>query len=426
MNKNKMRSTIITLLLAVAIFSCSRNNEKLNEFEKLPATVVLDWNETAFLAFGGPAYQHSLMASRINAMVHIAMHDAINAVYPGYEKYAFTGNDPEADPVAAAASAAHTVLMHEIPAKKDFLDSALQSSLAGIKPGDAKQRGIELGKLAAQAILNNRQTDGANADPIGQIPVSAIPGVYQAVPPFDFVFAPHWETVKLFALESKSQFRPAPYPGLESEAYTAGYNEVKEAGRKNSTIRTAEQTACAKFWYEFSEAGWNRVARVVALKKQLNLSETARLLALVDIALADAYTAGWDAKFHYNFWRPYTAIRSADGDNNDLTVPDGQWEPSEPTPPVQDYPSTHSALGNAAATVLARLLGDQTPFTMSSFTAVPVGATRSFNSFSQAADENADSRVMAGIHFRFSCDAGQYLGNKIGNWVVDTKLKPLQ
>jgi hypothetical protein len=146
----------------------------------------------------------------------------------------------------------------------------------------------------------------------------------------------------------------------------------------------------------------------------------------VDIAMADAYTAGWDSKFHYDFWRPYTAIRGAKSDGNNNTTEDLQWEPTMPTPPVQDYPSTHSALGNAAATVMATLLGDNTPFTMSSPTAAPSGGTRSFTSFSQAANENADSRVKAGIHFRFACEAGQELGNKIGNWVVANHLKPLK
>ena len=215
-------------------------------------------------------------------------------------------------------------------------------------------------------------------------------------------------------------------PALTSQEYATAFNEVKTLGKLNSVTRTPDQTAYSKFWYEFSEAGWNRVARTVVINKKLNLLEAARLFALVDMAIADAYTAGWESKFHHNFWRPYTAIRKADIDGNNATAVDAGWEPSEPTPPVQDYPSTHSALGNAAATVLAKVLGDNTAFTMSSPTAFPAGSTRSFQSFSQAANENADSRVMAGIHFRFSCVAGQELGNKIGAWTVANHLKPLK
>jgi hypothetical protein len=423
MNTNKIGLMMIAWMATLGAISCSRNNDTATAIEKLPGTVVLEWNETAFKAFDGPVYQHSLMASRINAMTHLAMHDALNAIHPKYATYAFKDKDAGADPIAAAASAAYTVLLHEIPAKKNFLDSALQLSLASVAEGDAKSRGIQLGKQAAQSIITDRYNDGSAGDPIAQIPPSSLPGVYQAVPPFNIVFAPYWENVKLFTLQTKDQFRSAPHPALNSMEYETAYNEIKGKGKINSTTRTADQSAYAKFWYEFSEAGWNRVARTAAVSKKLNLLETARLFALVDMALADSYIAGWDAKFHYNFWRPYTAIRSAEADNNTNTSPDEQWEPAEPTPPVQDYPSTHSALGNAAATVLARILGDNTAFTMTSFTA---GGTRNFTSFSQAANENADSRVMAGIHFRFSCDAGQELGNKIGNWAVDNKLKPVK
>ena len=424
--KTKMKYVAITVLTISVFISCSRKNEGDRAVNELPNTVILEWNEIAFKAFDGPSYQHSLMASRINVMTHLAMHDAINAVEPVYATYAFTGKDINADPVAAAASAAHTVLVHEIPGKKDFLDSALQKTISAITDQAAKQKGIELGKQVGQAIIDARSNDGSAGDPIAQILSSATPGIYQPVPPFNILFAPQWENVKLFGLRSKDQFRSSPYPALNSAEYATAFNEVKEIGKINASVRSADQSAFAKFWYEFSEAGWNRVARTVAINKKLSLVESARLFALVDMALADSYIAGWDSKIHHNFWRPYTAIRNAANDGNDATTADAKWEPSEPTPPVHDYPSTHSALGNAAAAVLAKLLGDSTSFTMTSFTAVPAGSTRSFTSFSQAANENADSRVMAGIHFRFSCKAGQELGNQIGNWITDNHLKPLR
>jgi hypothetical protein len=354
------------------------------------------------------------------------MHDALNGIEETYSRYAFNGRDSKADPIAAAATAAHVVLLNELPEKKGFLDSALARSLSGVDEGEAKTRSVVLGKSAAQALLLKRGNDGSTGEVFGQIPPSAVAGIYQPVPPFNICFAPFWENVKLFSLERKDQFRSKPLPALNSPAYTAAFNEVKAVGKLNSETRTPDQTAFAKYWYEFSEAGWNRVARTVAINKKLNMLDAARLFALVDMALADAYIAGWDAKIHHNFWRPYTAIRQADMDGNAATAPDAAWEPSEPTPPVHDYPSTHSALGNAAATVLARILGDNTLFSMPSPTAQPAGATRSFTSFSQAANENAESRVMAGIHFRFSCEAGQELGNKIGHWTVDNHLKPLR
>jgi hypothetical protein len=358
-------------------------------------------------------------------MVHLAIHDAVNGIEEKYSRYAFTGKDKKANPISAAGYAAHTVLMHEIPAQKHYLDSVLRTSLENIKDDEARARGAYLGKEAALAVISKRVSDGAQREVIGQVPVSDMAGFYQAVPPFEFVFAPYWSDVKTFSLQRKDQFRVAPHPPLTSDAYAKAFNEVKQVGYLRSNTRTTDQTAYAKFWYEFSESGWNRIARTVVASKKLDMLEAARLLALVDMALADAYIAGWDSKFHYNFWRPYTAILKADLDGNYATAMDKSWTPSEPTPPVQDYPSTHSALGNAAATVLANLLGDNTSFSFSSPTALPGSTVRSFASFSQAARENAESRIMAGIHFRFSCEAGLDLGGKIGEWTVHNQLLPL-
>jgi hypothetical protein len=417
----------IGLSLVAAILLClPAIGKEVKPVSSQPARAVLYWNEIAYEAFGGVKYQHSLMASRINAMVQLAIHDAVNAIEPRYARYAFKGFDHKADPTAAVAAAAYEVLVNEIPEKKSFLDSALAQAMKSVFDDNAKKRGLSLGKDAAKSVLAKRYNDGAKGDPIGKLGASNVAGIYEPVPPFNFVFAPNWENVTLFSLKSKDQFRVRPFPSMNSPEYTKAFNEVKDYGRQVSSVRTADQTAFAKYWYEFSEAGWNRVARTVITDKNMNMLEAARLLALVDMAIADAYTAGWDSKFHYNFWRPYTAIRKADIDNNSNTTADTSWMPCEVTPPVHDYPSTHSALGNAAATVLAKILGDNTPFSMPSPTAMPAGSTRSFNSFTQAANENAESRVMAGIHFRFSCEAGQDLGNKIGEWTVQNHLKPLE
>ncbi len=419
---------LITLsLLSAWQIACEDNStEPAKDLEQYSNQIILDWNLAAYEAMGGTSYQHSLLASRINAMTHIAMHDALNAVAPRYQTYAFHQKNSEADPIAAAATAAYEVLVNQLPAAKQMLDSCLAVSLATVPEGTAKSQGIEVGKKAAAAIIALRQNDGAFQDPIS-IPVGiGQPGEYQVVPPFDFVFAPFWKTMQPFALQKPEQFRNPQQPALTSQTYAEDFNEVKRIGQKDSPHRSAEQTAIAMYWYEFSEAGWNRVARVAATDKKLGLLATARLFALVDMALADAYTAGWDSKFHYNFWRPFTAIRSAELDGNDDTTAEPNWEPLMPTPPVQDYPSTHSALGNAAATVLTAVLGENIGFTMTSPTAQVPGSTRSFYNFLQAADENADSRVLAGIHFRFSCEKGQEMGNNVGKWVVEQHLKPVE
>lgn len=422
---------ILFAILLIALFvlssACKKSNDGgQNDLDQYSSQVVIDWNNAIFQVMSGPAGDHTLLVSRIGAMTQIAVHDALNAIAPRYETYAFDGKNKHADPVAAVATAAYEVLVASQPNQKAMLDSLLAVSLAKVPEGQAKNEGIDLGKKSAAAILDLRKDDGAFQDPIGIVVPSTEPGVYQVVPPFNFVFGPHWRTMQTFSLQKFDQFRISPMPALTSEAYTAAFNEVKRIGQKDSQYRSGEQSYIAKYWYEFSEIGWNRVARIAATDRKLDILATARLLALVNMALADAYTAGWDSKFHYNFWRPYTAIRAAETDGNPDTDADPQWEPAEPTPPVQDYPSTHSALGNAAATVLAALLGDDVTFTMHSNTTVPAGGTRTFHSFSQAAAENAESRVLAGIHFRFSCEKGLELGEKIGKWTVENHLKPVE
>lgn len=413
-------------MLSLLIASCSKGKDPFPKADDLPNDVILAWNEVAFEATGGKANTHSLLTSRVYAMVHAAMHDALNAIHTRYQTFAFHGKEHNAHPIAAAASAAHRVLKATFANRAAFLDSALSISLAGIPASDAKTKGIALGERAADALLAKGYNDNGAQNPIGQPAPAVKPGDYKVVPPFTFIFAPFWQDSKLWSLTSKSQFRCPPPPALTSDVYAVAFNEVKTVGFINSTIRTPEQTAYAKYWYETSEIGWNRIARNVAQQKKTGLFATARLFALLNFAVADAYTAGWDSKLHYNLWRPFTAIREADTDGNAATTPDLAWEPAEPTPPIQDYPSTHSALGNAAATVLAYVYGDKTAFTMRSPTAPADAATRSFKSFSQAANENADSRVMAGIHFRFACVAGQELGNKIGKWTVAHYLQPVK
>jgi len=387
--------------------------------------IILDWNIVAYEVMGGPAYQHPLFAARMNAMMHLAMHDALNAVNAVYQCYAFKEIDGKADAIAAAASAAYTILVASLPDKQSDLDAALTKSLAPIADGENKTRGIELGKKAGKAILTLRQSDKASENPVSPLTAEKKAGVYQIVPPFDFVYAPDWCNMKPFSVQTAAQFRCASHPVLNSKRYEKDFNEVKAIGAKNSTTRTADQTFYGKFWYELSEAGWNRIARTVAKEKNLGLMETARLFALMDMALIDSYITGWDSKYNYNFWRPYTAIMNATEDGNDKTSPETPWEPLMPTPPVPDYPSTHSTLGNAAAIVLANVFGDKTSFVFASPTAEPAGATRSFTSFSKAAKENADSRVIVGIHFRSACDAGLELGEKVGKWTVENYLQSL-
>lgn len=415
---------ILGLISVVILASCRKIKLPQEEVDTLPNDIVLKWNVVAFEAEGGATYQHALLASRVNAMVHIAIHDALNAIVPLYEPYVYRPKFVmSAHPVAAAASAAHTVLLATFPQTQSMLDAELAASLSEVPDGELKEKGVALGIEAGNAILFLRQDDGAFQDPVSVIEPSTVPGVYNVVPPFNFIFGAFWKTMKPFSLERNDQFRSAPHPDLTSHEYATAFNEIKEVGELNSTTRTSDQSSYAKWWYELSEIGWNRVARIKSMEQKPGLYTTARLFALLNMGIADSYIAGWDSKFYYNFWRPYTAIRAAATDGNDETEADADWEPAEPTPPIQDYPSTHSSNGNTAATILKEFFHNE-GFSMTSTTGVPASTVRSFDSFKEAADENADSRVMAGIHFRFACEAGQTMGNKIGKWTIKNHLQP--
>lgn len=381
--------------------------------------VVLDWNlQTHQVIRAADGYRDPMAASRVLAMVHLAMHDAVNAAQPRYRAYAYEPHVDEtrvsADAAVAGAVAAHDVLAALYPKQKDLVRVALDATLLDAGVGAAVEAGKKYGAAAAAAMLARRANDGSNADEAYQ--PGTRPGDYQYTPGFDFLAAPHWRAVTPFTMRTPEQFRVAAPPALASTQYALAFTEVKATGSKAADARrSADQTQYAAYWYEFSDAGWNRIARSVARTMPQDLWQRARTFALLNAVMADAYIAGWASKMHYNLWRPVTAIQQAARDGNDATTGDAGWAPLLPTPPIQDYPSTHSALGAAAAVVLAQSFGsDRVAFTMASPTALPEAPARTFTSFSAAAKENADSRVRAGLHFRFATTAGLQLGERIG------------
>ena len=391
------------------------------------ADTVTDWNVIANTATSA-AGMNPIVQSRIYAMVHAATHDALNAIELRYQPYVLHAHVAGASPEAAVAAAAHAILTDQVAAQKAVLDAAYASSLSGVPDGPARIYGIIVGQAAAATILSVRQNDGSSAD-VPYTPGTG-PGVWVPTPPaFAPALLPGWGNVTPFALNTGEQFRPDPpdYFNLSSEEYTSDYNEVKRIGEMNSTTRTAEQSEIAQFWYEGSPAGWNRIARVASTQAGLDLWENARLFALVNFAMADGFIAGENIKFFYNFWRPVTAIRGSGGDSdgNSNTAADPAWSPYLTTPPTPEFPSTHSVLGAAAAEVLARFFGtDFVAFSTESGTPFP-GISRSYQSFSHAALENAQSRVYAGIHFRSACTHGLRVGEKIGAFAFKHYLRPM-
>ncbi len=387
--------------------------------------VVVDWSRIVYEAATTDDGFVSFMGTRHQVMVHIAMHDALNAIRPRFDQYAYFGRSRAANPIAAAAAAAHDVLVAVYPAQRATLDAELATWLARVPNGSGKTKALALGAEAAAAIVALRENDGTDVDLLSpDYTPGTQPGDYQFVPPYDFAFAVDLQYATPFGLESPEQFRvPAP-PALTSRIYSRAYQEIKSVGALNSKTRTTDQSNYANWWYEGSEIGWNRIARVTTTSEKLGLWRAARMFALVNMALYDSYVAGWDSKLHHDLWRPYTAIRAGDTDGNRGTVKDGTWLSYLETPPIQDYPSTHSALGAGAAEVLKRCFGtDRVPFSMDSTTSLPANPIRSFTTFTRAANENADSRVRAGIHFRFSTERGQALGRNVGSYIVKHHLQ---
>jgi hypothetical protein len=384
------------------------------------AEVVRAWHA---LAAAQPA--NPLRQSRALAMMHAAMHDAVNGAVPVYETYASCLSDRQADPEAAAAAAAHRVLSSLFPANTPAFDAQLAGSLAGVPDGTAEEAGVALGSAVGQFVVDVRADDGMDVpDPFDPAPV---PGVWRPTPPaFSPAIEPQMQNVTPFTLRARDQFEVEPPPGLLTDRYARDYTEVKAMGQDTSTLRDEDQTHAAHFWFEPSNVGWSRVAAIYTAQNGTSLHDTARLFALLNMAMADGYIAGFYWKRHFALWRPVTAIREGDTDGNPATDPDPAWSPLRPTPPSAEYPSTHAVLGSAAARILRRFTrSDRFAFCMASQSSVPAGSVRCFERFSDAAADNAASRVFIGYHFRFATKAGMKLGRQIGN-VASRRLKAVR
>jgi len=387
------------------------------------ADVVTDWNLTTVqvaAAAGVAQRQH-----RVAAMVHVAMHDAVNSIAPRYHAYAVRIR-PSADASieAAAVQAAYGVLIRLLPSQTATLDAARSSSLSSIPDGPVKEAGLAVGEAVAAQIVALRSTDGSGVD--GAYTFGSGPGEYQATPPtFGSPAVPAWPFVTPFLLERGNQFRPDGPPSLDSDEWAEDFNETKQLGRVDSSVRTAEQTEIALCGAEPALPMWNRVARTVSAQRNTGLVENARVFALLNLAMVDATIAVWDGKYTYRFWRPVTAIRAADTDGNEATEADPAWTPLRPTPLHPEYPSAHAGVSNAAAEVLTRLFGRDSAFSTATSTC-PAGVVRSYDSFRAMADEIGESRIYIGFHYRSSIHDGAILGRHVGRWTFHQALRPLR
>jgi quercetin dioxygenase-like cupin family protein len=384
------------------------------------ADVISDWNLTAEKI----AVDKRMLPppnARGMAILHVAMFEAVNAIEGRYIPYALKLKaDRALSKEAAAAAAAHAVLAALHPDQQASLDAALKTALGAIADGDAKTRAIELGKTAAAEILASRANDGASA-PESYRPRAAA-GVYVAtIVPVSSTYG----GVKPWIMEKGSQFRPGAPPALDSATWTADLNEIREVGARNSATRTAEQTAIGRFWFVTGPQAWNPIVRQLVAAKKLEIVDSARLFALTAMAGDDALIAVFEAKYHYNFWRPVTAIRNADITGNAATPRDASWLPLGDTPMHPEYPCAHCITATAVGTVMQKVVGETIP-EVSMTSATAPGVVRKWTKVSDYMHEVSVARVYAGFHYRFSAKAGEEMGRRIGDLAVASKLqKPL-
>jgi hypothetical protein len=389
------------------------------------ASVVVRWSQLAHdNAFAiDPGMTDPFPSIRGWTMMYLAMHDALNAVVPTFQPYAFVGADKSAHPIAAAAQAARDVMNHIYPTRETENDAELAFWLGHISDGPRKAQGIALGKASAAAIIALRASD-AMLEPgeyVLQHPLE--PGDYRFVPPLEFVYRPAFGNAMPFAIGSGADFLPAPPPPLNSWTYTLSLAETQALGRRNSPHRTQDQTNLAAWWLEFNEIQWGRIMRQLTETRGLPLLEAVRMFALVNMANSDATLAVWYAKNHYDFWRPFHAIRLADADGNPFTRADPSWESEHIVPPLQEYPSAHAIQCQAVTSTLRTVLGaERVSFATQSTTASPSNPVRSFTRLSAASRECGESRIMAGFHYRFSVNAGASMGRRIARRITETQL----
>jgi PAP2 superfamily len=425
-----MSRILITLTLLCSILSVQVNSSygQMSQGDSSSQSVnpVLQWNRALLVIVRTPGAQPATIhPTRSFAIMHAAIYDAVNAIDKTHKSYFVNlrGVSQSASQDAAAAAAAHEVLVGLYPQFQAMLDAQLQQSLAQIPDGAHKADGIILGQIAADGILALRSNDGSNAPPIPYVFGNA-PGDYQSTPP-NFPQQPqftHWSHVTPFALKRADQFRPGPPPDLTSERYATVFNQVKSLGIANSTAATADQALTGRFWNGAIQNYWNEITQTVAMERNLTTAQSARLFALLNLTFADGVIAFYDAKYVYNLWRPVTAIRAADTDNNPETLPDPNWLPETTnTAPDPSYPGAHAVISAAGASVLISFF-DSDHFDLTVTSEVLAGVTRSFTRLSAAEEEATLSRIFAGQHFRSDLTVGQRLGRNVADFVVDNFL----
>lgn len=386
------------------------------------ANVVTDWDERAVAVVQPGTIFPNPAVLRTTATLHLAMFEAVNSIEHRYKPYGVQlAAAPDTSQEAAAASAAGAVLMALVPNAAAQIQAMEASYLAKLPDDAAKSAGIKLGQEAAAKIVAMRANDGSSA--LDAYRPRTKPAVYI---PTAITFGWALAQVRPFALASPSQFRPKPPPLLTSALWAQDYNEIKELGDKNSTKRTPRQTEDAYFWISGNPGMSHQLERQIVTAKKMDIVDSAHLMALASVAEANSLIAVHDAKYHYEFWRPITAIRNGDIDGNPATERDASWQPIDVTPMHPEYPCAHCIINSAVAAVIRTELGtDKIPEVALTSPTAP-GVTHRYTSLRAYTDEIATARICAGFHYRNSTVVGIEMGRQIGDYVAKTIVQPAQ
>jgi hypothetical protein len=388
------------------------------------ANVITDWDEKAIAAvapmssLGGT---NPYLAQRMMALVHVAMFDAVNSIERRYRPYLVQLQAAPTTSKEAAAAAAAAAILATIDAKTAAeMKTALATYLDAITDGAAKEDGIKLGETVAAKVLEARANDGSNA-PDAYRPRTT-PGVYVPTP---ITISSMWPDMKPFAMAKGSQFRPKPPIALESKEWARDYNEIKDYGGQSSAKRTAEQTETARFWLVGPPVAYHPFVHKLVIAKQMDVVDSARFMALIGVGITDSIIAVLDAKYHYNFWRPITAIRNGDNDGNPATEREAAWQPIANTPMHPEYPCAHCIQSGSVAGVVKAVFGtmDIPEIAMTSPTAP--GVTHRWNNMTAFTNEIASARIWSGFHYRFSTRVGTQMGLQVGDYIVKNVMQPV-
>jgi len=456
--KNNLKLFACTVLVLFAVIACekeemdsmpdsaelkSANNGMIKSYNN---QMVLTWNALLSSAIDQKMPQPA--EAKIYAMYSLAVHDALNNVIPKYETYALDNRVVDYRDIskknvysladAAVAQAAHDVILVLVPGLTTAVNDLLAASLSAIEDSEYKDRGIQAGMAAASALFAKRQGDAWFG--FASYPVGTLPGEYRPTPPWMFpnpnppfwpensVYGATLGLLKPFGMTSADQFRAVPPMDLSSDKYLADYNEVKSLGGNTSVDRTAEQTETGIFCVDNVCNSMNRINRYFAVEENLDGWETARLMALTQMAVMDAYISSFEGKYFYNRWRPMTAIQNGDTDGVDGTSGDPGWVSLAQvgfTPPTPTYPSTHAECGGAGTEVQKLFFSkDKKPFTIGCY-GLP-GVTRTYNTFTEFSEDLAISRIYIGYHFRNDIEQGEKIGKELGKFVFENNLRELK